>query len=128
MGLYDAFIEMVHVPVKSNIEEEYKLNQKVKCRILYRVIDAENIIVGASMLPHILNLTSPLPSEDQYVGHVYPFGTTLEEVTVTKIKPRGGVHVSIAGVEGISGFVHVSWKTDGLLVRENIHGRHIFLF
>lgn len=112
MGLYEATIDVSHLPLTNDVSSTYKVGQKIKFRTLFCTFNTERKVVGGSLLPHILELDAPVLANNnratEYVGDLYPYGTVIDEVKVARVNTHGGVYVSIASLEGVTGFVHVS--------------------
>ncbi|KAI8369582.1 uncharacterized protein BYT42DRAFT_607950 [Radiomyces spectabilis] len=115
MGLYQATISVSHMPAGTNVEESYKIGQKVQFRILYSILNVDQKKIAGSVLQHVLSLDSPIlaagKQSQQYVSEAFPYGTFLDNVTACRVT-KVGVYVTIQGLEGVAGFIHISRLAD----------------
>ncbi|KAF7723464.1 rRNA bioproteinsis protein rrp5 [Apophysomyces ossiformis] len=115
MGLYQATIDVSHIPGSVNIEKTYKFGSKISFRTLFCQLNIDQKKIGGSLLPHIVELGAPVLSSseknDKYVSEIYPSGSFFDQVTITRVSQLG-VYVSIDNLEGVTGFVHISRLTD----------------
>ncbi|KAI9494938.1 hypothetical protein BDB00DRAFT_730012, partial [Zychaea mexicana] len=105
MGLYDASIDAVHLP----LDETYKVGQNIEFRILYCIFDTEPKRIAGTLLPHLIRLNTP----QDLTESVRTYGTLLEQVTITRVVGKKGVFVSVKDLDNVRGFVHISNLADG---------------
>ncbi|KAI8371887.1 hypothetical protein BD560DRAFT_351467 [Blakeslea trispora] len=114
-GLYPTTIDHTHVPVLKDIEKSYKLGENVTFRTLFTMLNTEEKRIGGSLLSHILELDTPILAKkvksEKFVADVFPVGSFLENVKVARAN-NTGVWVTLDGVEGVCGYVHVSRLAD----------------
>lgn len=111
MGLYNATIDVAHIPASVDIEKTYSIGSKVIFRILYCQLNVDQKKIGGSLLSHVVDLGKPMVAgkekKDTYVGDLFPSGSFIEKAIVTRVNSLG-VYVSVDDLEGVTGFVHVS--------------------
>ena len=111
LGFFDGTIDEFHLP-PGNPEDNFKLGQKLKARVLYEVAGASPPRFALSLAEHILKLSPKQPAgEDDddatpSLHEAYPIGTTLEGLKVAKVESERGLLVDVR--PGLQGFVHVS--------------------
>ncbi|CEP18214.1 hypothetical protein [Parasitella parasitica] len=114
-GLYAATIDQSHIPASRDIEKEYKLGQSINFRTLFTILNTEEKRIGGSVLPHVLELDVPTVAgnkkSDKFITQVFPAGSFLEKVQVARAN-KTGIWVTLDGVSGVSGYVHVSRLAD----------------
>ncbi|KAI8646880.1 hypothetical protein BD408DRAFT_428276 [Parasitella parasitica] len=114
-GLYATTIDQSHIPASQDIEKEYKLGQSINFRTLFTILNTEEKKIGGSVLPHVLELDVPTVAgdkkSDKFIAQVFPAGSFLEKVQVARVN-KTGVWVTLDGVSGVSGYVHVSRLSD----------------
>ncbi|KAI8379895.1 hypothetical protein EDC96DRAFT_473229 [Choanephora cucurbitarum] len=114
-GLYPSTIDQSHIPVSKDIEKSYKLGENVTFRTLFTMLNTEEKRIGGTLLPHILELDTPVlankAKSEKFIADVFPIGSFLENVKVARAN-NTGVWVTLDGVEGVCGYVHVSRLAD----------------
>jgi rRNA biogenesis protein RRP5 len=114
-GLYPVTIDQSHIPAAMNIEKDFKLGQNITFRTLFTILNTEEKKIGGSILPHILELDVPTiaagKKSDKFITEVFPTGSFLENVKVARVS-SAGVWVTLDGVDGVSGYVHISRLAD----------------
>ncbi|KAI8058951.1 uncharacterized protein B0P05DRAFT_559162 [Gilbertella persicaria] len=114
-GLYPTTIDQSHIPTSIDIEKNYKLGQSLTFRTLFTMLNTEDKKIAGSLLTHVLELDVPTVANntksDKFVADLFPTGSFLENVKVTRTN-SSGVWMTLDGVEGISGYVHVSRLAD----------------
>ncbi|KAK2461613.1 hypothetical protein APHAL10511_006076 [Amanita phalloides] len=123
LGLFDGTVDEFHMH-KDILEKSYKVGKKVKARILYSY-DNSPPKFALALTDHVLRLETrmmkdPTSSESKDMAEMYPVGTTLESVKVTKVEPDRGVVVDVNA--GIQGFVHISHLSDDHVPSLNTSG------
>ncbi|KAI9259298.1 hypothetical protein BY458DRAFT_440503 [Sporodiniella umbellata] len=115
MGLYSATIDISHIPHAVDIEATYKLGQKVVFRTLFAILNTEEKAIGGSILPHALELDVPTLAKgiksETFVGEVLSAGSFLENTKVHRVN-NTGVWATLDGIDGVTGFVHISRLAD----------------
>ncbi|CAO3657623.1 unnamed protein product [Mucor hiemalis] len=114
-GLYPTTIDQSHIPQSMDIEKDFKLGQNLTFRTLFTILNTEEKKIAGSVLPHILELDVPTVAtdkkSDKYVADIFPAGSFLDNVRVTRVN-NTGVWVTLDGVDGVCGYVHVSRLSD----------------
>ncbi|KAI9253242.1 hypothetical protein EDC94DRAFT_546543 [Helicostylum pulchrum] len=114
-GLYTTTIDQSHIPAHMNIEKDFKLGQNLTFRTLFTMLNTDEKRIAGSLLPHVLELDVPAVAEDKksdkFVADVFPAGTFLDNVKVARVSPTG-VWVTLEGINGVCGHVHVSRLSD----------------
>ncbi|KZV74937.1 nucleic acid-binding protein [Peniophora sp. CONT] len=114
LGFFEGTLDEFHLP-PGDPEDNFKLGQKLKARVLYDVAGASPPRFALSLAEHVLQLAPKRLSEDDEetestLQEAYPIGTTLEGVTVTKVETERGLLVDVR--DGLQGFVHISHVSD----------------
>ncbi|KAJ3550610.1 hypothetical protein NM688_g5035 [Phlebia brevispora] len=115
LGFYNGTIDQFHLPA-GDVEENFKVGQKVKARVLYDITPSTPPRFALSLAAHILSLTSkpanePEDGNDSTVLHDgFPIGTVLDSAKVIRVESERGLTVSLAN--GLEGFVHISQASD----------------
>lgn len=114
-GLYPTTIDQSHIPASQDIEKEYKLGQNINFRTLFTILNTEEKRIGGSVLPHVLELDVPTVAgdkkSDKFIAQVFPAGSFLEKVQIARVN-NTGVWVTLDGISGVFGYVHVSRLAD----------------
>ncbi|KAL2262687.1 hypothetical protein VTK26DRAFT_440 [Humicola hyalothermophila] len=118
MGHLDVTADLVHSgagPDDVDLAETYKVGSRIKARIICTFPTAKMPKLGISLLPHVLELKPKTGSKDgletvptQILAH----SAIADKCTVRRVEPGIGLYVDV-GVEGVSGFVHISRVKDG---------------
>lgn len=113
LGYYQGTIDQLHLKPGS-VEDNYKIGQKVKARILYDISQSSPPRFALSLAEQVVSLTSKSVagtdgSQGLPMQEAYPIGTTLEAVKVLRVETERGLIVEVAA--GIEGFVHVSQQS-----------------
>ncbi|KAG0047226.1 rRNA biogenesis protein rrp5 [Gryganskiella cystojenkinii] len=121
MGHFDATIDYFHtskglIASKKDLEETFKVNDKVRARVLFIDLASTPTRIGLSTAKHVMGLTQPNTTESQIGAKVYPgsavaVGKTFDTVTVKRIDSRNGLLCTIDGID-IPGYVHISRVED----------------
>lgn len=114
-GLYPVTIDQSHIPASVDIEKHYKMGQNITFRTLFTILNTEDKRIGGSVLPHILELDVPVIADkkksDKFIADLFPASSFLDNVKVARVN-NTGVWVTLDGVEGVSGYVHISRLAD----------------
>ncbi|KII94182.1 hypothetical protein PLICRDRAFT_122174 [Plicaturopsis crispa FD-325 SS-3] len=112
LGYFEGTIDQSHLPS----ERQYKVGQKVKCRVLYDIAGTTPPRFSLALVDHILKLqirrfkakdrTKTMPS----IVDAYPVGKILDDVKVTRVETELGLVVEVQ--PGVEGFVHISHVSD----------------
>lgn len=114
IGSVDATADLIHSgvgPDGTDLEAKYKIGSRVKARVICNFPTAKAPKLGLSLLPHITNL-SRKRSKKSLPTEVIPIASVLEKCTVRTVETAIGLFVD-TGVQGLSGFVHISRVKDG---------------
>ncbi|KAI7898321.1 uncharacterized protein BX663DRAFT_525423 [Cokeromyces recurvatus] len=115
-GLYRTTIDQSHIPISIEIEKSFKIGQTITFRTLFTMLNIDDKKIGGTLLQHALELDVPTLSNKQksekFVGDIFPPGSFLDNVKIARYSNKTGVWVSLDGVEGVSGFVHISRLSD----------------
>lgn len=86
----------------------YKSGDKMRARILYTVPGSAPPQLSLTAGTHVLALSVKKREDDEGkpVEEAYPVGTTLSNVTVSRVESERGLLMDIE--KGVRGFVHVS--------------------
>ncbi|KAL4241734.1 hypothetical protein ABKN59_000784 [Abortiporus biennis] len=114
VGFFQGTIELLHL-APGDLDDNYKVGQKVKARILYDISPSNPPRFGLSLLDHVVSLSSKAcsPSDNDagtLLQDAYPIGTILDSVKVIRVESERGLVVEISS--GIEGFVHISQVSD----------------
>ncbi|RYP80067.1 hypothetical protein DL769_002641 [Monosporascus sp. CRB-8-3] len=115
MGSLDVTADLVHSGVGRqalDLESKYKVGKKIKARVICNFPTAQEPKLGISLLEHVLSLQPMRTTSSQHPPDALSISTLVEQCTVTKVEPEIGLFVDI-GVDGVSGFVHISRVKDG---------------
>ncbi|KAF9991646.1 rRNA biogenesis protein rrp5, partial [Entomortierella chlamydospora] len=133
MGHFDATIDYFHtsqdmITSKKQLEETYKVNDKVRARVLYIDLASHPTRIGLSNTKHVMGLTQPNTTENElgtkiYPGKAVPIGRSFDTVTVKRIDSRHGLLCKIDGVD-IPGYVHISRVSDDHLATISATGKY----
>lgn len=110
LGYFQGTIDQFHV-THGDPEDNYKVGQKVKARILFNISQSSPPRFALSLADHVVSLTSKSvygadESEGVPIQKAYPIGTTLDAVKVLRVETERGLVVEVGS--GLEGFVHVS--------------------
>ncbi|CAL1695136.1 unnamed protein product [Somion occarium] len=115
LGYFQGTIDQFHLPL-GDVEDNFKVGQKVKARILYDVSPSTPPRFALSLADHVVSLTSkhvPGPDDEPngpLLQEAYSIGTTLDAVKVIRVEPERGLVVEVG--PGLEGFVHISQTSD----------------
>ncbi|KAG0367667.1 rRNA biogenesis protein rrp5 [Mortierella sp. AD032] len=133
MGHFDATIDYFHtskglINSKKEIEETFKINDKVRARVLYIDLASQPTRIGLSNAKHVMGLTQPNTTESQlgskvFPGKFIPIGRSFDTVTIKRIDPRHGLLCSIDGID-IPAYVHISRVADEHLANITATGKY----
>ncbi|KAF9131428.1 rRNA biogenesis protein rrp5 [Mortierella sp. 14UC] len=132
MGHFDATIDYFHtskgmITSKKEIEETFKINEKVRARVLYIDLASQPTRIGLSNAKHVMGLTQPNTTASElgskiFPGKAIPIGRSFETVTVKRIDPRHGLLCTVDGIE-IPAYVHISRVSDEHLANISATGK-----
>lgn len=103
LGYFGGTIDQYHL-VPGDPEENYKVGQKLKARVLYNVADSSPPRFALSLAEHLIALT-PKSAAGSGLPDAYPIGTTLDAVKVSRVETERGLVVEVS--DGAQGYVHV---------------------
>ncbi|EED77394.1 predicted protein, partial [Postia placenta Mad-698-R] len=114
LGYFVGTIDQFHLRA-GDVEENYKVGQKIKARILYDVSPSTPPRFALSVVEHVLKLSPKHAagsdgSKDSSLQDAYPVGAILEAVKVVRVEAERGLVVEISS--GLEGFVHISQVSD----------------
>lgn len=112
-GTFDSTVDLTHLPVSAStdLEETYKVGKKVKARIIFETIGTHGKTFGLSLLPHVVNGTSPTIDDGKTsIEEKMTIGTILDNVTVDLVEKEWGLICSTS--EGYKAYVHISHIAD----------------
>lgn len=114
LGYFGGTIDQFHLRA-GDVEENYKVGQKIKARILYDVSPSTPPRFALSVVEHVLKLSPKHAagsdgSKDSSLQDAYPVGAILEAVKVVRVEAERGLVVEISS--GLEGFVHISQVSD----------------
>lgn len=118
MGHLDVTADLIHSgagPDDVDLEDTYKVGSRLKARIICTFPTAKTPKLGISVLPHVLSMkpkTATKDGQEALPTQILAHSTTVDECTVQRVEPEIGLYVDV-GVEGVSGFVHISRVKDG---------------
>ncbi|KAH7361569.1 rRNA biogenesis protein RRP5 [Plectosphaerella cucumerina] len=118
LGHLPVTADLIHSgagPDGVDLETKYKVGSRVKARIICTFPAARTPKLGMSLLPHITRLSTKSSGRGATTKEplsVLPIGAFVEKCTVRHVEPDIGLYVDI-GVQGLSGFVHISRVKDG---------------
>ncbi|KAF2762569.1 ribosomal RNA processing protein RRP5 [Pseudovirgaria hyperparasitica] len=125
MGMLDASVDIIHSGAANShkdLENRYKIGNKVKGRITATFPDADVRRVAVSFLHHVTNLTTPRDKNDRPSAETpqpLDVSSFVEAAKVTKVHPNLGLFFDI-GVPAMPGFAHISRISDRRI--DNISG------
>ncbi|KAJ4304261.1 rRNA biogenesis protein rrp5 [Collariella sp. IMI 366227] len=116
MGALDVTADLIHSgvgPDGVDLVEKYKVGSRLKARIICNFPTAKDPKLGISVLSHVLSLKPKTTGESgaeptQVLAH----SAIVDKCTVKGVEPGIGLYVDV-GVEGVTGFVHISKVKDG---------------
>lgn len=103
LGYFGGTVDQYHL-VPGNPEENYKVGQKLKARVLYNVAASSPPRFALSLAEHLIALT-PKSAAGSGLPDAYPIGTTLDAVKVVRVESERGLVVEVS--DGAEGYVHV---------------------
>ncbi|KAI3343975.1 hypothetical protein F4824DRAFT_442099 [Ustulina deusta] len=117
MGSLDVTADLIHSgagPKALDLEEKYKIGNKIKARVICDFPTAKEPKIGISLLDHVMTLTPQRTESAKLPLDLLPPSSMVEQCTVFKVDPNMGVFVEV-GVDRVPGFVHISRLKDGKL-------------
>ncbi|KAI0778417.1 U3 snoRNP-associated protein Rrp5 [Trametes elegans] len=109
LGFFDGTIDEFHLP-PGDPEDNYKVGQKVKARVLYDISPSTPPRFALSLVEHVVNYHTKSVDSDTELREAYPIGTILDAVKVVRVESERGLIVEV-GPE-VQGFVHISQVSD----------------
>ena len=108
LGYFDGTIDRFHLPV-GDLDENLKVGQKVKARVLYEIHGSSPPQFSLSLAEHVLQLgpksTKSEGDSGPTIQESYPIGTTLDSVKVVRVDSERGLVVEVQ--PDLQGFIHV---------------------
>ncbi len=112
LGFFAGTVDEFHLR-SGPVEDNYKIGQKVKARILYDVDPSTSTAprFALSLADHVVSLTSKCVGEaedDQQssLQDAFSIGSIIEAVKVVRVENERGLIVEVN--PGLEGFIHVS--------------------
>jgi ribosomal protein S1 len=112
MNEVDATADLFHAG--KDFENEYKVGQRVRGRVICTFPKAEPKKVGISLLDHVRTLSALKVDKDGALTNPHeamPNLTIVEDATVVKVVPSVGLWLNL-GYEAVLGFAHISVVSD----------------
>jgi rRNA biogenesis protein RRP5 len=107
LGFFGGTLDLFHLP-PADIEENFKVGQKIKARVLWDVSSNSPKTFALSALPHVVHMMAgPIVNEEkkQAVRDAFPVGTVLDAIKVRRVESEWGLVCE--GPNGVQGFAHV---------------------
>lgn len=112
LGFFTGTIDGFHLRPGA-VEDNYKIGQKVKARVLYDVDPSTSTAprFALSLADHVVSLTTKRVGDAEEdaqstLEEAFTIGTIIESVKVTRVETERGLIVEVPA--GLEGFVHVS--------------------
>ncbi|ORY86310.1 hypothetical protein BCR37DRAFT_376884, partial [Protomyces lactucae-debilis] len=102
---------------------EFKEGEKLFARVLFTHTESEPRRIAVSLLAHVVGLTTATTATQSTPLDALPTGFVLDEASVKHIEPGLGLFCSV-GVEGLSGFVHISRMSDEKITTIEANGQY----
>ncbi|EKM61289.1 uncharacterized protein PHACADRAFT_168722 [Phanerochaete carnosa HHB-10118-sp] len=114
LGFYNGTIDQFHLP-PGDVEENFKVGQKVKARILYDIAPSTPSRFALSLADHVVSMTdkSVDVSEDAKqtsLHEAFTIGVPVDPMKVIRVEPERGLIVEVTPT--VEGFVHISQVSD----------------
>ncbi|EIW64233.1 uncharacterized protein TRAVEDRAFT_138819 [Trametes versicolor FP-101664 SS1] len=112
LGFFDGTVDQFHLR-SGDTEDNYKIGQKVKARVLYDISPSTPPRFALSLADHVVKYSAKSAASGSAatdLREAYPVGTTLDAVKVTRIESERGLTVEVGS--GVAGFVHISQVSD----------------
>ncbi|KAI0639642.1 U3 snoRNP-associated protein Rrp5 [Trametes polyzona] len=112
LGFFDGTVDQFHLP-PGDPEDNYKIGQKLKARILYDISPSTPPRFALSLADHVVEYTTKAAASDGAstdLREAYPVGTILEAVKVIRVESERGLIVEVGSQ--VDGFVHISQVSD----------------
>ncbi|KZT75076.1 hypothetical protein DAEQUDRAFT_807332 [Daedalea quercina L-15889] len=108
LGYFGGTVDQYHL-VPGDPEQNYKVGQKIKARVLYDINASNPPRFALSLAEHLIQLV-PKSLVGSDLTDAYPIGLTLDAVKVTRVETERGLVVEVS--DGIEGYVHISHVSD----------------
>lgn len=110
LGFFNGTIDRFHLP-PGDVEEHFKIGQKVKARVLYNINPSTPPRFALSLAGHVISLTSKSvdSSESEHgttLQDAFTIGTIVDPVKIVRVENDRGLIVEVTPF--VLGFVHVS--------------------
>ena len=107
LGYFGGTVDQYHL-VPGDPEQNYKVGQKLKARVLYDIAASSPPRFALSLAEHLVSMT-PKTVAGSELPDAYPIGTILDAVKVIRVETERGLVVEVS--DGVEGYVHVraSW-------------------
>lgn len=114
LGFYNGTIDQFHLP-PGDVEENFKIGQKVKARILYDITPSTPPRFALSLADHVVSLTDKFVDASDGekrtpLYEAFTIGMPVDPVKVISVEPERGLIVEI--MPTVEGFVHISQVSD----------------
>jgi len=112
LGYFEGTVDQVHL----NPGKKHTVGQKVKARVLYDISGSTPPRFALALVDHVVGLDvkrsrgPEKPTVNSILQKVYPVGTILDNVRVSRVEPERGL--ILEDVAGVNGFVHISHVSD----------------
>ncbi|KAH9836984.1 uncharacterized protein C8Q71DRAFT_580175 [Rhodofomes roseus] len=108
LGYFGGTVDQYHL-APGDPEQNYKVGQKVKARILYDINPSSPPRFALSLAEHLI-LMAPKSVAGSSLPDVYPIGTMLDAVKVIRVETARGLVVEAS--DDVEGHVHISQVSD----------------
>lgn len=111
MGMLNATADVLHSGAchsSMDLQDQYTAGKRIKARVLFQRHLTEEIVLGVSVLAHILSFQKTTPSDDAAEG-VF-LSQVISGAQVVRVEPGLGVYLQLS--QGRLAFAHVSRLSD----------------
>lgn len=118
MGDLDVTADHIHSGIGPNgtdLEAKYSVGSKIKARVICTFPEARKPKIGISLLDHVKSLqpmNARIDREEKTPLAALPISSFVDNCVVKHVESDIGLFVDV-GVEGATGFVHISRVKDG---------------
>ncbi|GJE87565.1 U3 snoRNP-associated protein Rrp5 [Phanerochaete sordida] len=108
LGFYNGTVDQFHLP-PGDVEDNFKLGQKVKARVLYDISPSTPPRFALSLAAHVVALADKTV-DGAPLRAAFAVGTPVDPVRVLRVEPERGLVVHVA--PALEGVVHISQVAD----------------